>query len=140
MSKYIKLEDAIHNLNMVVVGRTEYTEKMKADLFFAIDNLPTIEVSEDAISREWVLEKMLAEAEHYNDEVKHGYHNCELIVYDAPSVVPNRPKGKWIDDLDDRGFFNKCSLCGYNNVESYYHKPHPNFCPKCGADMRGNKE
>lgn len=51
MSKYIKLEDAIHNINLEVIGRKEYTGDMKANLFFALDDLPTIEVSEDERSR-----------------------------------------------------------------------------------------
>lgn len=44
MSKYIKLEDAIHNINLEVIGRKEYTGDMKANLFFALDDLPTIEI------------------------------------------------------------------------------------------------
>ena len=44
MSKYIKLEDAIHNINLEVVGRKEYTGDMKANLFFALDDLPTIDI------------------------------------------------------------------------------------------------
>ena len=44
MSKYIKLEDAIHNINLEVTGREEYTGDMKANLFFALDDLPTIEI------------------------------------------------------------------------------------------------
>ena len=50
-------------------------------------------------------------------------------------------KGEWISD----GMWDKCSVCGteysddiYNiSFESDYH---PNFCPKCGADMSGGKE
>ena len=49
MNKYIKLDDAIHNINLEVIGRKEYTGDMKANLFFALDDLPTIEVSEDAV-------------------------------------------------------------------------------------------
>ena len=44
MSKYIKLEDAIHNINLEVTGRKEYTGDMKANLFFALDDLPTIDI------------------------------------------------------------------------------------------------
>lgn len=44
MSKYIKLEDAIHNIDLEVTGRKEYTGDMKANLFFALDELPTIEI------------------------------------------------------------------------------------------------
>ena len=44
MSKYIKLADAIHNINLEVTGRKEYTGDMKANLFFALDDLPTIDI------------------------------------------------------------------------------------------------
>lgn len=42
--KLIKLEDAIHNINLEVTGRKEYTGDMKANLFFALDELPTIDI------------------------------------------------------------------------------------------------
>lgn len=44
MSEYVKLEDAIHNINLEVIGRKEYTGDMKANLFFALDDLPTIDI------------------------------------------------------------------------------------------------
>ena len=51
--------------------------------------------------------------------------------------VAERKHGKWIDSFADDGFVNRnCSLCGqfvsiYNNY---------NFCPNCGADMRGDDD
>lgn len=86
MSKYAKVEDVYEAVGRAFV-KDELADREVTLVTDELADLPTIEVSEDAISREWVLEKMLAEAEHYNDEVKHGYHNCELIVYDAPSVM-----------------------------------------------------
>ena len=44
MNKYIKLDDVIHNINLEVIGRKEYTGDMKANLFFALDELPTIDI------------------------------------------------------------------------------------------------
>lgn len=41
-----------------------------------------------------------------------------------------RPKGKWIIEHD----WVHCSSCGH---EQNYPS---NFCPKCGADMRGDKD
>lgn len=37
-------------------------------------------------------------------------------------------KGEWIDD--------NCSVCG----QYVYHGDARNFCPECGADMRGEEE
>ena len=47
-----------------------------------------------------------------------------------------RPQGKWIDP-NNVGANNWCSVCGefilhYNGI--------CNFCPNCGADMRGEEE
>ena len=51
---------------------------------------------------------------------------------------PERKKGKWISLDDLRGKYNtcgyKCSECGeYSEYEE-------NYCPSCGADMRGEQE
>lgn len=67
--------------------------------------------------------------------------NC---IEDAPTVEP--PKGEWIEDTvccenpfdpykEDFMDVVICSKCGsYYGIEN-----RSNFCPHCGADMRGNK-
>lgn len=43
-------------------------------------------------------------------------------------------RGKWIDHQEGRWIYAKCSECGtVHDVKS-------NFCPNCGADMRGEAE
>ena len=42
-----------------------------------------------------------------------------------------RPQGKWICEYRTC----KCSVCGFATVIDTY-----NFCPNCGADMRGKEE
>ena len=68
----------------------------------------------------------------------------------AIKVLKNKPsayrsKGEWIRDRywsrgvgmgEDYGFFYKCSLCEYE-VENGYTKCGFNFCPNCGARMKG---
>ena len=59
------------------------------------------------------------------------------------NAIPSaRPKeGKWID----MGDFEQCSACKgthLKEVQTYYGKAtwvKTDFCPSCGADMRGNK-
>ena len=54
-----------------------------------------------------------------------------------PSAQPERKKGKWKRKIVDNGFNAnwKCSGCGFEvMLESVY-----NFCPNCGADMRGEQ-
>jgi len=52
----------------------------------------------------------------------------------VPSAEP-RKKGKWIDKSDDiDGAWNYCSVCGEQAIDLY------DFCPNCGADMRGEQD
>ena len=55
-----------------------------------------------------------------------------------------RKKGKWIEGRDKR--FVKCSKCGMEITKnelagiSLFGKNEPNYCPNCGADMRGEQD
>lgn len=58
-------------------------------------------------------------------------------VADLPSVTPIRPKGEWKCDHKIAYFQDRyvCSECG---SEQYFTRDTiTNFCPHCGADMRG---
>lgn len=55
--------------------------------------------------------------------------NCPL------SAEPQRKKGEW-DYTDDMYETYKCSECGFNTDDYIEY----NFCPNCGADMRGEQE
>ena len=146
MSKYIKLEDAIRNINLEVTGRKEYTGDMKANLFFALDDLPTIEVSEDCISREWLRNMFgLSEKTRKWGGDHSGYNTMMLYeiqdyIEDAPSVVPKdhigeptEMVGEWKHYMGDLW---TCTACGESlmcdDIECN------NYCPNCGADMRGS--
>ena len=49
-------------------------------------------------------------------------------IHDLPSAQPERKKGEWIDD--------NCSECG----QYVYHGDMRRYCPRCGADMRGDED
>jgi rubrerythrin len=49
--------------------------------------------------------------------------------------LKERPKGKWIEGYHDYFETLDCSLCGYVRDNRHINF---NFCPQCGADMRGN--
>lgn len=75
-------------------------------------------------------------------------------IFDAPTIDIVRCKeckksfnaeGEWIRDRywsrgtgmgEEYGFFYKCSLCEYE-VENGYTRCGFNFCPYCGARMKG---
>ena len=60
----------------------------------------------------------------------------ERVINNLPSAQPERKKGKWeiyvISMLDGEGC--KCSECGSEGA------PYYDFCPGCGADMRGEAD
>lgn len=58
-----------------------------------------------------------------------GFFGTDSIVVTEISSAEKR--GKWIDNGDCEYL---CSECGM----SLLFEPHYNFCPNCGADMRGN--
>ena len=59
---------------------------------------------------------------------------CKAIERLHAADVRENVMGEWIDMLDSELFvFKKCSLCGETGVKTM------NFCPNCGADMRGKE-
>ena len=66
-----------------------------------------------------------------NEDIRHGYHNCLVIMNDMPTAdVKPVVRGEWYD----KGSLScRCSNCGCkNNKET-------NYCSNCGAEMRGDK-
>ena len=60
----------------------------------------------------------------------------EFVEDELPSVTPQPKRGKWIEKTGE-GFdaWAECSECGcVNPFEDDF-----NYCPNCGADMRGVK-
>ena len=103
-----------------------------------------IEPCEDAISREEVrrvlgnevFELMKIHTTNSEDNPKadamaHGVNWSLNTLMELPSVTPTK-KGKWIhiDNMNNA----TCSICGIKAHASY------NFCPICGADMRGDAD
>ena len=69
-----------------------------------------------------------------------AFRQQEIIdIINAMPVIESRPQGKWIKESDNKvmgdGFLWNCSECGQNvYVDSV--NVFPNFCERCGADMR----
>ena len=55
----------------------------------------------------------------------------ETVECKLSPIVENRPKGKWI-----KGDMFECDLCHHKMIvgDGAY-----NYCPNCGADMRGEE-
>ena len=65
--------------------------------------------------------------------------DVRCVLLDLPSA--ERKKGRWINKGQYADFFPhneyRCSVCDkpYLEIEMFY-----NFCPNCGADMRGEED
>ncbi len=51
-------------------------------------------------------------------------------IENAPTIEPERKKGKWIDRGKDKVIRWECPECGRRDMYIY------NYCPDCGLDMR----
>ena len=124
-------------------------------LYDAVRNGTPLTECEDAVSRQAVLDGIadLKKSPWFNDDTngakiirKEAVEIVEeLCVKQLPSVKPQEPKtGHWINAKVGKLFPSndfKCSECGnildFSGVNCG--RGDANFCPNCGADMRGNK-
>lgn len=77
-----------------------------------------------------------------------GIDGCWAVkaIEDAPTIdaTPVRRRGEWVFVIESVRPYKteieeRCSLCG-RYVRRYGTQPQDNFCPNCGADMRGETE
>ena len=73
-----------------------------------------------------------------------GWNACNSrwieSIRNLPSVEPEPKRGEWMRQETDYVWADVCSECGKAYIGENYDmfcKPPVNFCPNCGADMRG---
>ena len=105
----------------------EYHVVPSVEAFKMVIKLLEQQSSEDCVSRQAVINLI-------NEDWK--YEGLELSVKELPPVTPTRKQGKW-----DKGYgfpdgaYWKCSCCN-ELIKVRYPM---NYCPNCGADMRGTE-
>lgn len=67
---------------------------------------------------------------------------AERVLTELPSARPERKKGHWIYYNDGKDEYYKCSECGdaFALIGGSPEENDYNFCPNCGADMRGGQD
>ena len=62
--------------------------------------------------------------------------DVEQLIYSAPTIdaAPVR-RGEWVDNGIPESMLSACSVCGFPCGAYTF-----NYCPNCGADMRGVSE
>ena len=93
------------------------------------------EVGTDCISRQEAIETL---TEYGNGRVVYiSVGEAVRRIEQLPPAQP-RPKGKWIPYSKVYENRNRCFECDYHLVGTPAHEA--NFCPNCGADMRGEQD
>lgn len=79
--------------------------------------------------------------EYYNHRTEAQHDALKEALSRVPSAEPERKKGKWIE-IPDEIFAStyKCSECGEAPLSDGEEWVLSNYCPNCGADMRGEQE
>lgn len=116
--------------------RGEYAVTVR-ELKFVVEILEALRaerIQGDCISRE-ALKKAI---EPYRYAIC-GFEGILALIDNAPTVEPERPKGEWVvyGRQGDIPITDKCTNCNY---EMKWYKTKYNFCPNCGADMKGNEK
>lgn len=93
----------------------------------------------DLISRQWLME-CANEGWIKFDTEKDENRFIHLVRDIAPSAQPERINGRWIPW--DEGDYYECSACGvlWTFTDGTPEENEANFCPVCGADMRGEQD
>lgn len=90
--------------------------------------------NEDCISRKAVdriINKWLSNPYY---ELKDNIYDMTKKIHNLPSVIPQRPKGKWIEiEIDAGEFIYKCTECGMRVINLY------KYCPNCGSYNGGGE-
>ena len=95
----------------------------------------------DTVSRQYLLAEIDDLADEFSEVDENGLHSerwcgimdAKQIIINTP-FVSDRPQGEWIIEIDANGYtYGRCSICGMKQYAGQL-----NFCPNCGADMKGD--
>jgi len=69
---------------------------------------------------------------------------ARTLIENAPTIEPEKKRGKWFNEDTEKM---ECNCCHHvfdssslMNADDEYFWDYPNFCPNCGADMRGEQD
>ena len=126
------------------IERTIYEDALKIAIESLKAQLSQEGATKDAISRQWLLD-CINEGWIKFDTDKDANRFIHLVRDIAPSTQPEPKKGEWLPDNNNAYEMRfVCSCCKESEVVPTIgftkYKPLWDFCPNCGADMRGGQD
>ena len=151
MSDLIDRQQAIDALHMHLMYRMG-TDSNKKRLDDWINGLPSAQETHekrtethacDLISRQAAIDALDEIESEVADGYGYQYEKWRKYFCGLPPAQPERPKGKWNTYYhSDTEFTYSCNSCGYSApyqvLGGEVVQKKWNFCPNCGADMRGD--
>lgn len=98
----------------------------------------------DCVSRQAAIEAVGKHEVLFSYHLPNEFRELKDDINNLPSAEPERKKGRWEDKYIDDDHYVVCSECGDEYIENdlrldSWVKQYFKFCPKCGADMRGDE-
>lgn len=75
----------------------------------------------------------------YNEAWQDALSMVENVIFNLPATQPQRMRGRWIPDNPVGGGYWVCTACKHP-TEAFAADIIYNYCPFCGADMRGEQD
>lgn len=70
-----------------------------------------------------------------------GHRDLIRTLKNLPSAQPERKVGKWNWDFANNGWADwTCSICGWKKNTDIHVNLGYNYCPNCGARMKGEED
>lgn len=99
--------------------------------------LPIVKEVDDCISRQDAIDgadEIIKRDTSGNNAVVEAMKAWKVYIGNLPSAQPVQKTGQWIKRKKGAIGYN-CSCCGKSDISNHF-----DYCPNCGADMRGGKD
>lgn len=121
-------KECIHNC--YYCQHFKWSKKKACSYCDVIDNAPTVEPEKVLVANVTFDKDQLEQI--VRDRVIEPIKNGELVLQ-----TDERPHGEWIEPFESNGkTYHKCTHCHISSELILF----GNFCPNCGADMRGGED